>query len=515
MLDCMNQVSWVERHADHAIVEVGAGCHLGRDPYDPTNTSRWSNSLNHQLQVEGYALDGLGGISHQTVAGFVATGSSGGSVAHAAHQNVVGIEFVDGRGEVHRVSAGDELFEAVGVSMGLLGVVTMVWVRVVPSYAVEGVEITTPTADAPMDMFGSGSEGTASLATYFRQTPYARLLWWPQREFDRVQTWEARRISTDDYEHRPFRILTALESATGSLLMTLLGHIDDLSQVPAALESVDWYRRMREALDAPVEEDINAAPLPPTEACDERAIYQRLQGRLARSFSTTEPGPLSVGAARLLTAALRKIIEGALPRLASRPVSWALRWLLAHSIDDIIGEFVDDETKHFEDTWLAGLPMDNQMDDKLWGTAFTELWFDLDQAEVLMQRLREYFDTGDARERYRRTGPFAFEIYAAPASRFWLSPGHGRDSVRFNAFWFETWPGDPADKFDPFWELLADMGFRLHWGKHLPAPSDRWRQHYRQHLPMFDRFLQKRAELDPKQVFATDYWREHLGIAPP
>ena len=85
----------------HAIVEVEAGCHLGKDPYDPTQTSTWENSLNYQLQERGYALDDLGGISHQTISGFLSTGSSGGSVQYSIDDNIVRLRFIDGLGEIH------------------------------------------------------------------------------------------------------------------------------------------------------------------------------------------------------------------------------------------------------------------------------------------------------------------------------------------------------------------------------------------------------------------------------
>ena len=48
----------------HATVEVEGGCNLGKNPYDPTKTSTWKNSLNYALQSQGWALDDLGGISH-------------------------------------------------------------------------------------------------------------------------------------------------------------------------------------------------------------------------------------------------------------------------------------------------------------------------------------------------------------------------------------------------------------------------------------------------------------------
>ena len=60
-------------------VSVEAGCHLGYDPLDPTGISTWENSLFAQLDQAGFAVPDMGGIIHQTVGGFLSTGSAGGS----------------------------------------------------------------------------------------------------------------------------------------------------------------------------------------------------------------------------------------------------------------------------------------------------------------------------------------------------------------------------------------------------------------------------------------------------
>src|SRR5205807_10429427 len=69
-------------------VQVQAGCNLGFNPYDPTCTSTLSNSLFYQLDREGLAFPDMGGIILQTVAGFVSTGSSGGSLKYAVGDQI-------------------------------------------------------------------------------------------------------------------------------------------------------------------------------------------------------------------------------------------------------------------------------------------------------------------------------------------------------------------------------------------------------------------------------------------
>jgi hypothetical protein len=44
-----------------------------------TRERSWEQSLCYALQQRGYALPDLGGISHQSVGGFLSTGSAGGT----------------------------------------------------------------------------------------------------------------------------------------------------------------------------------------------------------------------------------------------------------------------------------------------------------------------------------------------------------------------------------------------------------------------------------------------------
>ena len=43
-------------------VTVQAGCHLGKDPFDPAGTSKLENSLLYQMQRKGWAFPATGGI---------------------------------------------------------------------------------------------------------------------------------------------------------------------------------------------------------------------------------------------------------------------------------------------------------------------------------------------------------------------------------------------------------------------------------------------------------------------
>lgn len=172
----------------------------------------------------------------------------------------------------------------------------------------------------------------------------------------------------------------------------------------------------------------------------------------------------------------------------------------------------DKGPQKFQDVWYNGIPIDNQMGDNLMPVWFTELWIPIDEAPAVMKALRTFYAGG-----LDNTGTFSCEIYAAKASRFWLSPSYQTDVIRIDIFWFANNSGKPTDSFYPkFWNLLQPFSFRPHWGKFLPAGiSAQGVDYLRNQYPNFDKWMDLRRHMDPHQVFVSDYWRGHLGIPLP
>jgi hypothetical protein len=104
LMDKMRAVSFDD---DQMQVTVGAGCHLGASPDDPTGTATVEKSLFYQLDRKGWAFPDTGGIIHQTVGGFLSTGSSGGSVSHSVGKSVVAARLIDGSGTLHELRTGN------------------------------------------------------------------------------------------------------------------------------------------------------------------------------------------------------------------------------------------------------------------------------------------------------------------------------------------------------------------------------------------------------------------------
>ena len=517
-----------------------AGTHLGKDPYDPTKTSTWANSVDMQLDEAGWALGDLGGISHQTVAGFLSTGSSGGSLTHSLE--ITGLTLVDGTGKVRELREGDDALEAAKVSMGLLGVITEASFRIVPRFGIFGDQITTGTmdADAPVKMFAPNAD-PRSLASFLQATPYTRLMWWPQRKFHRVQVWRAARMEPlEPFTPNPYAELgraPRIAALAGSLIYTVLGNLQDISLIPEKL--TDFFAHLEADLDG--DPDPNACPSGhddpkgPLKVADVLAyVGQRLHGSTVDHLhaegslhseverfvseahqkidALTAIGSMEKDFVNLLVWLLEKLTE-----LASHSpvVQWAARKLaevVPHVIAPILGVFVSDGTQTFWDGWRCGLPMDNQMDDQLWPTQFTELWVPLEHTSDVMNALKNHYaGDGTATGAYAATGAFSCEVYGAKKSDAWLSPAYGSDVVRIDVFRFgRDAPTDPRGFYDAFWQVLKPFGFRPHWGKWLPEASAEWRAYYGQQLPRLADFKALRAEWDPDGIFLSDYWRDHL-----
>jgi len=102
MLD--NYAGWHVKDEGRRLVQAQAGIHLGADPSDPTDRASLNKSLLKELADKDWSLDSTGGITHQTVSGFTATGSSGGSLQHTTNTNLYGVRIIDGEGNVHELT---------------------------------------------------------------------------------------------------------------------------------------------------------------------------------------------------------------------------------------------------------------------------------------------------------------------------------------------------------------------------------------------------------------------------
>lgn len=108
------------------------------------------HQLTGHLRRHDLALDLLGDIDRQTVAGAIATGTHGtGHAVPALAAAVEELELVGPAGEVRTVGAGDgDALDAARLALGALGVVTAVTLRCEPRFRLRLVERPCPLDDA-------------------------------------------------------------------------------------------------------------------------------------------------------------------------------------------------------------------------------------------------------------------------------------------------------------------------------------------------------------------------------
>ena len=457
LLDNMRAVSFDDANMQ---VSVGAGCNLGFDPFDPSETSTTANSLYGQLNAKGWAIPNVSDAIHQTVAGFISTGSSGGTMAHSFDACVVSVRLVDGTGAVRTFSRSSDLNDAffgiVG-SLGLLGVITSVTLQCVPAFRIIGQEAVTQVNRCAFDFFGAGTPDRPSLQAHFTQTEYARLLWWPYQSLQRVISWQARTMQPSDYTPQ-----------TGT------------------------------------PDDFTPKPYQP--------VFHKVLG-------STLPSEVVAGVGYSLVASWPQWLYDLIgndPDLAR--IEEVMEKLFPFLYPMLCNMYFPENSdtnppQTFWDTWLGSLPMDRiEFSNHLMPLKYTEMWIPIEQAETAVNAMQQFYETAG----YQATGFYTVEVLAASQSDFWMSPGYKQDSLRFNFMWFARGAGDPTPYYQQFWDLFKQKGipFRLHWGKYLPpANGSEGSDYLRGQYPQWNAFLNLRQQMDPKGIFMNSYWRSHLGVS--
>ena len=131
---------------DSGLVRVGAGTVLA--------------DLNEDLARLGMAMENLGDIDRQTIAGAISTGTHGtGAKLRNISAQVEAIELVLADGSVRELSgdAAPELLRAARVGIGALGAISAVTLRCVPAFTLERVDSPRPREEV-LDAFQESAD---------------------------------------------------------------------------------------------------------------------------------------------------------------------------------------------------------------------------------------------------------------------------------------------------------------------------------------------------------------------
>jgi D-arabinono-1,4-lactone oxidase len=455
LLSKMNKVT-IDK--PNMMVKVEAGCHLGEDPFDPSGISTPENSLLYQLDQQGMAVGDLGGITHQTIGGFMSTGSSGGSTQFAFEDALMSVDvIICGTNGAQKVTytrpspdnPNDPFYAVAYAGIGLMGVIISATFKCIPNFNIQGSETIASDnvrdKDCLIDLFGDGSNGKPSFKTFLEQTQYTRIIWWPQDLVTKAVVWQASRVP---YGSNPDNLPTYHE-------VPYVGN----SPIPASLAAELIYTAMGQ--------------------------WPNWLGDMVGTNSKTYND-------------IKFLVEPAF-----KPIIFPA----------ICSVFVAKGVQKFNDKWYTGLPMDNQMGDKIMPVWFTELWITIDQSQAVMNELKNFYSGEKCIE---RTGIFCVEIYAAKKSPFWMSPAYEADVIRIDIFWYAYSNGDPVAYYQQFWDLLRKYNFRPHWGKYMPDGSNpAWSGYLKSVYPRWDDWMNLRAKNDPNNIFVSDYWKKKLEITDP
>ena len=141
MVDARFLSGVIDADRDTGLVRVGAGTVLA--------------DLNEELHQLGLAMENLGDIDRQTIAGAISTGTHGtGARLRNISSQVEGLEMVLADGTVRELSAADDpdLLRAARVGIGALGAISAVTLRCVPAFTLHRVDTPCPREEV-LDAF--------------------------------------------------------------------------------------------------------------------------------------------------------------------------------------------------------------------------------------------------------------------------------------------------------------------------------------------------------------------------
>ena len=132
--------------------------------------------LNQLLAEHGLALDTLGSVSEQSVAGVISTGTHGSGLGHKIiAANVLGLRLLTADGSFHDATEGSDLLLAARVGLGSLGVITRVTLRCVDAFNLE-------ECGEPMTF----DEALETIPTLLPEADFLKYWWIPHTDYMQV-----------------------------------------------------------------------------------------------------------------------------------------------------------------------------------------------------------------------------------------------------------------------------------------------------------------------------------------
>ncbi len=144
MIDLAALTGVIDADRSSGLVKVGGGTVLG--------------VLNEQLHGFGLAMENLGDIDRQTIAGAISTGTHGtGAKLRNISAQVEAIELITADGTVRELDGEAGLLRAARVGVGALGAISAVTLRCMPAFVLERIDSPHPREEV-LDSFDERAE---------------------------------------------------------------------------------------------------------------------------------------------------------------------------------------------------------------------------------------------------------------------------------------------------------------------------------------------------------------------
>lgn len=140
------------------------------------------HQINDYLKTKGLAIQNLGSISEQSIAGIISTGTHGSSAYHGlVSQQIVSLGVVIASGEVVTCSETEnqDLFRASLLSLGKIGIIVYATIRTVPAFTIHSKQEVTTFENFLENLW----------PTFWTSSEYLRVWWFPYS--NRVILWRA------------------------------------------------------------------------------------------------------------------------------------------------------------------------------------------------------------------------------------------------------------------------------------------------------------------------------------
>lgn len=158
-LDQYQGLIHIDKATNRATVKAGTKLHL----------------LNELLHKEGLALENMGDINVQSIAGAISTGTHGtGTTFGNISTQITKLQWINGLGEIITCDASTNptLFKAAQISLGAFGILTEITLQCVPSYKLE-LKVTKKSLNEVLEQYPTINKNTRNYEFYwFPNTPY-------------------------------------------------------------------------------------------------------------------------------------------------------------------------------------------------------------------------------------------------------------------------------------------------------------------------------------------------------